>query len=228
MMLCISSSCDRLKGAPTLRKQVIILLGPPGSGKGTQAKMLADYFSVPHISTGDLLREEMRSKTPLGLEAKDTIEAGGLVSDHLVQKMLFNRIEKDDCKNGYILDGFPRTVAQAEALNERVSLKKIAFNIAVSDQEVIKRISGRLSCGECGQMYHKEYSPPSVDNLCDVCAGELYQRSDDREDVVIERLKVYHQQTAPLVSYYKESGELIKVDGHHTPEKVFDDILMFF
>jgi adenylate kinase len=202
---------------------VVILMGPPGAGKGTHAKPLGMNLGIPHISTGDLFRENIRNQTPLGQKAKTYIDAGKLVPDEVVLDMLFERISQPDCKTGYILDGFPRTVPQAEALDQRLkSAHVIAVNLNVPDALLVERISGRLACKDCGKPYHKKYNPPIKSNECDVCQGVLYQRDDDKEEILKKRLEVYRAQTEPLIQYYgKQKDVLREVDAVHAPDEVF-------
>lgn len=212
-----------------LSQKVIILLGPPGSGKGTQAKKLADTLKMSHISTGDLFRENISQKTVLGAKAKTFMDKGQLVPDSLVLEMLFDRVSRDDCKKGYILDGFPRTIPQADALDRALGNKValVAINLPVSDEEILKRISGRLTCTLCGNMHNAYYSPSKIQGKCDKCGGELQQRSDDKPEVVQERLEVYRKQTAPLIRYYEAKGVLKTVNGEQRPEQIFRQILAF-
>lgn len=216
------SDTDSTQGA-----LVIILLGPPGSGKGTQAAKLSQKLCVPHISTGDIFRENIKNQTPLGIKANVFISKGELVPDDVTLDMLFARIAKPDCKHGYLLDGFPRTVAQAEAFNKRLSSQSelVVLNLEVSDASIVRRLSGRLVCKACGNIQHKETMPPKVEGRCDKCGGELYQRADDTAKVIEERLRVYHEQTEPVISYYAKQGVLQEVDGEQAPEAVFDDLM---
>lgn len=206
--------------------KVIILLGPPASGKGTQGMRLAKELGIPHISTGDLFRENMSKGTPLGKKAKEFIEAGKLVPDELVLDMLFDRLKADDAMRGYILDGFPRTIVQAEALDKRFDPKTpiIVLNLEVADDTIIKRTAGRLMCRDCTNVHNKYFSPPKTEGKCDACGGELYQRKDDSPEVVKTRLKAYHEQTAPLIDYYKKKGLLQDVNGEQSPDRVFQDL----
>lgn len=202
---------------------VVILLGPPGSGKGTQAVRLSKELALPHISTGDLFRENMSQNSPLGQEAKSYIEAGKLVPDSLVLKMLFDRVKRPDSLQGYLLDGFPRTLAQAEALEQMLppSTKLTVLELDVPDHLIVERIAGRLSCAQCGNVHHRLFSPPSIADRCDKCGGVLTQRRDDQAHVVEERLRVYHEQTKPLVDFYSKKGILQRVDGTKSPDEVF-------
>jgi adenylate kinase len=208
---------------------VIILLGPPGSGKGTQAIEISKHKNVPHISTGDLFRENIGNNTELGKEAKSFMDQGRLVPDDLVLNMLFDRVSRPDCKNGYVLDGFPRTIPQAEALDRflKDKSKVIALNLDVPDDVIIKRIEGRLTCKTCGNMYHKDFSPPVEEGICDKCGSPLIQRADDTREVVMERLRVYKEQTAPLIQYYEKQGVLKTVDGNRPPKVVLDELLKY-
>jgi len=193
------------------------MLGPPGCGKGTQAKMLVEKYGIPQISTGDLLREAVKNGTDLGKEAKKFMDAGKLVPDEVVIGMVRERLEKEDAKKGFILDGFPRTVPQAEALDKSLSQmgRKIqsVINIDVPDHEVVARLSGRRTCKGCGAMYHVKFKKPEKDGACDKCGAELYQRDDDNEDTISRRLQVYHDQTAPVKGHYQEKGVVADVPG---------------
>lgn len=202
---------------------VIILLGPPGSGKGTQAKRLAKQYNLPHISTGDLFRDNMSTGTPLGKKAQGFIQGGQLVPDSLVLDMLFDRIGKTDCLNGFILDGFPRTLPQAEALSERLEelVQFIVLSLDVRDEVIIDRAEGRLTCKQCGAIYHRDNAPPKAAGKCDKCGGEVIRRPDDEPQVVKERLRVYHAQTKPLIRYYDDKELLNTFDGTQSPDTVF-------
>lgn len=206
--------------------KVIILLGPPASGKGTQSVRLAKELNIPHISTGDLFRENMKSGTALGKKAKQFIDEGKLVPDEIVLDMLFDRLQKSDTAAGFILDGFPRTIPQAEALDRRLDPKSdvIALNLDVSDDTIIKRTAGRLICKQCGNVHNRYFSPPERDGECDRCCGELYQRDDDKPEVVTMRLKTYHEQTEPLIAYYKRKNILVDIAGEQDPNKVFQEL----
>lgn len=212
---------------PTNEQHVVILLGPPGSGKGTQAKRVTQELNIPHISTGDILRENIKSETELGRRAKEFMNAGRLVPDALVLDMLFERVRRKDCKSGYLLDGFPRTIPQAESLDQFLESKVhlVAINLAVSDEIIVKRISGRLSCTVCGHVHNRFLSPPKLEGICDLCGGELIQRPDDRSEVVKERLLVYAKQTAPLIDYYERKGILHTIDGEQEAFVISDLIL---
>lgn len=207
--------------------QVIILLGAPGAGKGTQAVRLAESLSLPHVSTGDLFREHLASGTELGAKAKEYMESGRLVPDDLVVDMLFAFVGREPYHAGYLLDGFPRTVAQAQILNDRLGADAhvLVISLEVPDEKIVERASGRLICGSCGNIQHKSFSPPKVAGVCDACGGALAQRKDDRPEVVKERLAVYHDQTAPVADYYRASDRLCSVDGDRTPDEVFEACL---
>ena len=203
----------------------IILLGPPGAGKGTQAKMLVEKYGIPQISTGDILRANLKAQTELGLEAKKYMDAGKLVPDEVVIGIINNRIKEDDCQKGYMLDGFPRTVAQAEALDKILAENKSGIDhvisIDVPDKELLGRLTGRRTCRQCGQGYHVMFDPPKKDGVCDKCGGELYQRDDDNEATVGNRLTVYADQTQPLIDYYKNKGLLRPIDGLGQISEIF-------
>lgn len=204
---------------------VIILLGPPGSGKGTQAVRLSKELMKPHISTGDLFRENIRQKTSLGIKAKEYVDQGKLSPDELVFDMLFDRIALPDCNAGYVLDGFPRTLPQAEILSQRLNeTRQIVLNLNVADKTIIKRLTGRLTCKKCGHVHHQEFYPSAVPGVCDKCSGELYQRPDDSPEVVMERLRVYYAQTRPVEDFYTKKGVLINIDGERPPDTVFFEL----
>lgn len=207
----------------------LVLLGPPGAGKGTQARMLGERIGAPQIASGDLLRKAVRDHTPLGVEAKSFMDKGSLVPDELVLKLIDARLDQSDAKSGYILDGFPRSVSQAEALRGMLKrrgekLSKVVA-IDVPDEELVKRISGRRTCRNCNEMYHMAFDPPAKPGICNKCGGELYQREDDHEDTVRNRLKVYNDATKPLLDYYGKAGLLAQVEGVGRPEEVLQRIL---
>ena len=208
----------------------LVLLGPPGAGKGTQARMLEKRLGVPQVASGDLLRTAVRKKTALGREAKRYMDKGALVPDDLVLKLIEERLSQPDAASGFILDGFPRTVAQAETLDAMLKtggprhLDKV-IAIMVPDEEIVKRISGRRTCKNCGAMYHLIYDPPRNQNLCNSCNGELYQRDDDAEDTVRMRLDVYAATMRPLLEYYERAGLLKQIDGIGRPEEIQQRIL---
>ena len=191
----------------------LILLGAPGAGKGTQAEVICDKLSIPAISTGNLIREAIKNQTELGMAVKQYIEAGQLVPDDVVIQMVKERLAKDDCKNGFILDGFPRTVPQAEALDKMGIIIDKVIDIEVSDEEITKRLSGRRVCEGCGASYHTAFKPTKVEGICDKCGAKTVQRTDDHPDTVKERLNVYHAQTEPLIAYYKAQSKLYPVEG---------------
>lgn len=209
------------------KKLIVILLGPPGSGKGTQSKLLSESLDIPQISTGDLFREHMKNNTPLGLKAKEFINAGQLVPDDIVLNMVEERVKADDSKNGYLLDGFPRTLPQAQAFKKELlnNAQLKVLNLNVDDDIIIKRVEGRLTCKRCGAIYNKYFSPPKKEGICDVCGGPLYHREDDNPDVVRERLRVYKQQTKPLIDYYQQHDGITQVNGEDSTEKVFQELL---
>ena len=203
----------------------IIMLGAPGAGKGTQAKMIADKYGVPHISTGDIFRANIKNGTELGMEAKKYMDQGLLVPDELTVRILLDRVAQDDCKNGYVLDGFPRTIPQAEVLDSELTKLgdhiDYAINVDVPDENIVKRMSGRRASLTCGATYHIEHVPPKKEGICDVCGSELVLRDDDKPETVKNRLNVYHEQTQPLIDFYTEKGVLKTVDGTVPMEEVF-------
>lgn len=207
----------------------IIMLGAPGAGKGTQAKMIAESYKIPHISTGDMFRLNIKNGTELGMEAKKYMDQGLLVPDELTVRIFLDRVAQDDCKNGYVLDGFPRTIPQAEALTEALAKNgehiDFAINVEVPDEAIVNRMSGRRACLGCGATYHIKYNAPAKENVCDTCGAELVLRDDDKPETVQKRLAVYHDQTQPLIDYYKKEGVLREVDGTKDMKEVFEDIL---
>ncbi len=205
---------------------IVILLGAPGAGKGTQAGRLSAACELPHVSTGDLFRANLRDGTPLGKKAKSYMESGRLVPDEVVLGMLFDRVARPDCQDGYLLDGFPRTIAQARAFDAQLSPDDTVtvLQIDVSEETLVARISGRLLCRDCGNIQHESFSPPAEEGICDVCGGELQRRSDDRPEVVRERLRVYRAETAPLIRHYADKGVLQTVDGELSPDEVFEQL----
>ena len=206
----------------------IIMLGAPGAGKGTQAKKIAAKYNIPHISTGDIFRENIKNGTELGKKAKEYMDAGNLVPDELVCDLVVDRLKQDDCKNGYILDGFPRTIPQAEALTAALAKDDDAIDYALEifleDQAIIDRMSGRRVCKSCGATYHVVNIPPKTEGVCDECDGELIVRDDDAPETVKKRLDVYHEQTAPLIDYYKKQGILKVIDGSKGLDTCFEEI----
>lgn len=207
----------------------IIMLGAPGAGKGTQAQMIADKYNVPHISTGDIFRANIKNGTELGMEAKKYMDQGLLVPDELTVKILLDRVAQDDCKNGYVLDGFPRTIPQAnvleDALNKLGDKIDFAIDVDVPDENIIRRMGGRRACLSCGATYHIEHVPPKAEGICDRCGKELVLRDDDKPETVKNRLNVYHDQTQPLIEFYGKKGVLKSVDGTVDMQDVFDAIV---
>lgn len=207
----------------------IIMLGAPGAGKGTQAKMIAEKCGIPHISTGDIFRANIKNGTELGAKAKEYMDKGLLVPDELVCDLVVDRIQQADCEKGYILDGFPRTIPQAEALENALNAieQKLdyAIDIDVPDENIINRMSGRRACVGCGATYHVLFNPTKVEGKCDVCGESLILRDDDKPETVKKRLDVYHTQTQPLIDFYTERKVLFEVDGTQSMDKVFDDIM---
>ncbi len=201
---------------------VLIMLGAPGAGKGTQAVRLSEKLGIPQISTGDLFRENMRNNTPIGQKAKSYMDKGELVPDEVVLDMLFERLKADDCQKGYILDGFPRTIPQAVELDKRLAaagIHPIAISLEVPDELIVERLTGRIVCEKCGAPYHKSASPPKVEGTCDRCGSPLIQRKDDSESVVLDRLKVFHEQTEPLKAHYEKQGALLLINGAASKEE---------
>ena len=207
----------------------IVMLGAPGAGKGTQALRIAEQYGVPHISSGDIFRKNLKEGTELGLRAKAYMDEGLLVPDELTTDLVISRLHEEDCKDGYVLDGFPRTLPQARALSERLKSEgariDFALDIEVSDEEIVSRVSGRRICPKCGAGFHTLYNKPQIDGICDICGAELKMRDDDRPETVLKRLEVYHAETEPLIAYYKEEGILRTVDGSQSIDKVFEDSL---
>jgi adenylate kinase len=205
----------------------IVLFGPPGSGKGTQAKMLAEKYGIPHISTGDILRENLKNQTKLGLEAKSYMDKGELVPDDVLIKIIKDRLLQPDCASGFLLDGYPRTVPQADALstilNEMGKKLDVVLNIDVPDDELIKRLTGRRMCA-CGASYHILFNPPKREGICDLCGKGLYHRDDDKEEAIMNRLDVYKNQTQPLIEYYTKADVMVTVNGAASISEVFDEI----
>ncbi len=207
----------------------IIMLGAPGAGKGTQAKMIAEKFDIPHISTGDIFRANIKNGTELGKKAKEYMDKGQLVPDELTVEILLDRVAADDCKNGYVLDGFPRTIPQADVLDKELTKLgdkvDFAINVDVPDENIVRRMSGRRACLKCGATYHIEHIPPKKEGICDKCGSELVQRDDDKPETVQNRLSVYHEQTQPLIDYYNKKNILKSVDGTKDMQEVFSDIV---
>ncbi len=207
----------------------IVMLGAPGAGKGTQAKRLAVKYGIPHISTGDIFRANIKNGTELGRKAKVYMDQGLLVPDELVVDLVIDRFKESDCQTGYVLDGFPRTIPQAKALDEALVRNndglEYAIDVDVPDESIIRRMSGRRACLNCGATYHVITIPPKKDGICDTCGAELVLREDDKPETVEKRLKVYHEQTQPLIDYYQGKGILRSVDGTRDMEEIFDDIV---
>lgn len=203
----------------------LILLGAPGAGKGTQAEKICEKYNIPAVSTGNIIREALKNGTDMGLKAKSYIDAGALVPDEVVIGIIKERLQENDCKNGFILDGFPRTIPQAEALDQMgINIDKVV-DIEVPDEKIAARLSGRRVCLKCGATYHLEYKKPQKDGICDACGEELVQRKDDKPETVIDRLNVYHEQTEPLKGYYEKTGKLVVVEGQ---EEVADTTALVF
>lgn len=209
------------------KKQILILLGAPGCGKGSQAALIKKKFKIPHISTGDILRENIKHGTPLGLKAKEYIDRGELGPDSLVVDILFERVSEPDCSHGFILDGFPRTLSQGEILQKRLGndaeIRAIYFD--VSKETLLKRILGRILCKNCGTSYHKSFAPPQIEGVCDICGSELYTREDDSEEVALNRLNVYQELTIPLLEFFKKLGQLQTLSCETSKEEVFTNLV---
>ncbi len=207
----------------------IIMLGAPGAGKGTQAIMIAEKYGIPHVSTGDIFRANIKNGTELGKEAKKYMDQGLLVPDELTVRILLDRVGQEDCRNGYVLDGFPRTIPQAEVLDQELGKLgdaiDVAIDVDVPDESIIKRMSGRRACLSCGATYHVEHVPPKKEGICDHCGQPLVLREDDKPETVRNRLKVYHDQTQPLIDYYDAKGILKVVDGTQEMNQVFEAIM---
>ena len=207
----------------------IIMLGAPGAGKGTQAKQIAAKYQIPHISTGDIFRANIKNGTELGKKAKTYMDQGALVPDELTCDLVMDRIQQDDCKNGFVLDGFPRTIPQAEALDKALAANNeavdFAINVEVPDENIINRMSGRRACVGCGATYHIQFNAPKVEGVCDTCGEKLILRDDDKPETVKNRLSVYHEQTQPLIDYYSKKGVLAEVDGTQAMDDVFNAIV---
>jgi len=207
----------------------VVFLGAPGAGKGTQARILSGEYGIPHVSTGDILREVIKLKTPLGLEAKERVDAGDLVSDEIVCLLVEERLRRSDCSQGFILDGFPRTISQAEMLAEMLSRllfpQPLVFHINAAEEELVKRLTGRRSCSVCRQIYNIYGQRPRIENQCDVCGGKLELREDDKMEVIQERFTEYTNQTQPLIQYYRERGLLFEINGSKDINSINLDIL---
>ncbi|WP_022670793.1 adenylate kinase [Hippea alviniae] len=207
---------------------ILILLGAPGVGKGTQGVLISKEYGIPQISTGDILRKEVKEETELGKKAKQYMDKGELVPDDIIIDMMEKRIKEDDCKNGFILDGFPRTTTQAEAFDEMLKKNSLSLDkvllIDVPEEEIVERLTGRRVCPNCGAVYHIKNNPPKQEGICDKCGSKLIQRDDDTEEVVRNRLEVYKKSTMPLVEYYEKQGKLVKIDGTGRIEEIFERI----
>ncbi len=207
----------------------IIMLGAPGAGKGTQAKRISGKYGIPHISTGDIFRANIKNQTNLGVKAKEFMDQGLLVPDELVVDLVADRIKEDDCAGGFVLDGFPRTIPQAEALDKALEAMGTAIDFAIDvdvpDEAIVRRMSGRRACLECGGTYHIKYIPTKVEGICDACGNELVLRDDDQPETVLKRLGVYHEQTQPLIDYFKKNDILVSVDGQQDIEVIFEAIV---
>jgi adenylate kinase len=203
----------------------LTIMGPPGGGKGTQAEILSEKLSIPHISTGAIIRNAIREKTELGLVAEEYIEKGQLVPDELVIDMVSHRVKSKDCENGYILDGFPRTLPQARAMDEIGIKLECALNLIVADDVIVKRLGGRRECKACAAPYHVEFNPPQTEGVCDKCGGVLITRDDDVPETIRQRLDVYHEQTEPLIGFYKEKKLLVDVTGRESIEETTQAVL---
>ncbi len=201
----------------------LIFLGPPGAGKGTMAFRAKEHYNIPHISTGDLFRAAIKNQTELGKKVKSIIDAGDLVPDELTTAIVEERLKQGDADNGFILDGFPRTIPQAEALKKITSIETVV-NFTVTEEEVIRRLSGRRVCRGCGESFHVEFIPPAKEGVCDKCGGELYTRDDDKIEAIKNRLSVYASSTEPLINFYKNEGNLKDIDASQHPDKVFEDL----
>jgi adenylate kinase len=212
-----------------MRAQALIFLGAPGAGKGTQAREVSKHFSIPQISTGDILREAVRNQTPLGIAAKAKMEAGELVPDEVVCGIVEQRIDQPDCQKGFILDGFPRTLAQAEFVDKMLQEKgkgnPLVLDIVVDRDLLLKRLTGRRTCSRCGELYNIYVSPPRVEGVCDKDGGTLLQRADDSEETIRQRLVAYEKQTSPLIAYYRSKGVLHEVDGNRRPELIAEELI---
>ncbi len=205
---------------------IVVLMGPPGAGKGTQAKRLAERLGVPHVASGDLFRWHVHNDTPLGRLARPYMERGELVPDDVTIEMVMDRLQQPDCARGALLDGFPRTVPQAQALDERLAQRgwcvQVVPFIRVSEEVLVRRLAGRWICRNCGAVYHSEFRPPKTPGVCDVCGGPLYQREDDRPETARRRLRVYFEQTEPVLAYYERQGLLVEIDGERTIDEVHE------
>lgn len=203
----------------------LIILGAPGAGKGTQADKITKHYNIPHISTGDIFRYNIKNKTELGVKVEEILSTGALVPDNLTNEIVKDRLSKQDCENGFMLDGYPRTISQVEALKNYGIFIDCAIYINVDDKSIVERMSGRLTCPKCSQTYHKLYSPPKIQGVCDNCSTELVQREDDSEQIVLKRLELFHSQTAPIINHYKNEKLLVEVNGIGKQEDIYNLIL---
>lgn len=213
-----------------MSKRFLVLLGPPGAGKGTQAKMISEKLCIPHISTGDILRESVKKDTPLSREIKEVMDKGELVSDALLERIIRERLDEEDCKKGFLLDGYPRNINQSETLKSIFIEKKlfddaIALEIDVRDEEIVKRLKNRRSCPKCGMVFNLVSNPPKKDTVCDNCGTELVLRDDDKEETIRQRLAVYHQKTEPVIEFFEKHKKLLKINGTGIPEKILEEVL---
>lgn len=204
------------------------MLGPPGAGKGTQAEKICETYGMPQVATGDIFRAALAEGTPLGLEAREYMDAGELVPDEVVEGIVTERLKEGDCAGGFLLDGFPRNIHQAHALDRFLEAEgrslDLVVNLEVDDEKLVRRITGRRVCRNCGANHHVDFNPPASEGVCDACGGELYQRDDDNEETVRKRLQVYADQTEPVISYYRPTGKLVSIDGSGTVDEVFHEI----
>jgi adenylate kinase len=214
-----------------MRPQALIFLGAPGAGKGTQAREVCKYFSIPQISTGDMLREAVQNQTPLGLAAQRKMEEGGLVADDVVCGIVEQRISRPDCQRGFVLDGFPRTLEQAECVGGVLLAQgkgqPLVIDIKVDQDSLLKRLTGRRTCPVCGEIYNVYFNPPKVEGICDKDGGKLFQRADDSEETIRQRLVAYEKQTSPLIDYYRRKGLLYEVDGNRGPDRIAKELIDF-
>lgn len=219
---------QRISTATLIRRMVdmmkLVIFGPPSAGKGTQAQKLSKRYGIPHVATGDLLREHVAKKTPIGVKVKEILDAGKLGPDDLIVQMIKERVSQPDCRNGYLLDGFPRTMNQARELEKMTDID-LVLNIVVDPEVLVERAVGRRICPRCAAVYHVRFNPPKNDGICDKCGTPLIQRDDDREETIMRRLKVYQEQTAPLIEYYRSKGKLVDIDGSRGIEGVFEQLV---
>lgn len=219
---------QRISTATSFRRMVdmmkLVIFGPPSAGKGTQAQKLSKRYGIPHVATGDLLREHVAKKTPIGVKVKEILDAGKLGPDDLIVQMIKERVSQPDCRNGYLLDGFPRTMNQARELEKMTDID-LVLNIVVDPEVLVERAVGRRICPRCAAVYHVRFNPPKNDGICDKCGTPLIQRDDDKEETIRRRLKVYQEQTAPLIEHYRSKGKLVDIDGSKGIEGVFEQLV---